>query len=61
MEATPTYAGIDWSWQHHAVCIVDDEGRRIEEVTVRALEGWPGEDRLAAQPPSGLPGRDRAR
>ncbi len=34
MEATPTYAGIDWSWQHHAVCVVDDVGERIEEVTV---------------------------
>jgi transposase len=34
MEATPTFAGIDWSWQHHAVCVVDDAGRRIEEVTV---------------------------
>ena len=22
MEATPKFAGIDWSWQHHAVCIV---------------------------------------
>ena len=34
MEATPTFAGIDWSWQHHALCIVDDEGQRIEEATV---------------------------
>ena len=34
MEATPTFAGIDWSWQHHALCIIDDAGRRIEEVTV---------------------------
>lgn len=36
MQATPTntFAGIDWSWQHHAVCLVDDEGRRIEEMTV---------------------------
>ena len=36
MKATPTtssYAGIDWSWQHHAVCVVDDDGRRIEEAT----------------------------
>lgn len=31
MEATPAFAGIDWSWQHHAVCVVDDEGRRIEQ------------------------------
>ena len=34
MEATPTFAGIDWSWQHHAVCIVDGDGRRVHEVTV---------------------------
>jgi transposase len=34
MEATPTFAGIDWSWQHHALCIVDDTGRRTEEATV---------------------------
>ena len=34
IEATPTYAGIDWSWQHHALCIVDDDGQRIEEATV---------------------------
>jgi transposase len=33
MEATPTFAGIDWSWQHHALCIVDDGGQRIEEDT----------------------------
>jgi transposase len=30
----PTFAGIDWSWQHHAVCVIDDQGRRVEEVTV---------------------------
>jgi transposase len=35
MEATPTFAGIDWSWQHHALCIIDGNGHRIEEVTVR--------------------------
>ena len=34
MEITPTFAGIDWSWQHHAVCVIDDAGRKIEEVTV---------------------------
>ena len=34
MQATPNgsvHAGIDWSWQHHALCIVDDTGQRIEE------------------------------
>jgi transposase len=34
MEATPTFAGIDWSWQHHALCMVDEEGQRIEEATL---------------------------
>ena len=27
MQATPTFAGIDWSWQHHALCIVDETGQ----------------------------------
>lgn len=31
MEATPTFAGIDWSWQHHAVCVVDALGERIAQ------------------------------
>lgn len=34
MQATPTFAGIDWSWQHHALCIVDEKGERIDEATV---------------------------
>lgn len=34
MEATPTFAGIDWSWQHHALCIVDHTDQRIEEATL---------------------------
>lgn len=34
MQATRTFAGIDWSWQHHAVCIVDDDGDRLDETTV---------------------------
>lgn len=34
MQATPTSAGIDWSWQHHALCIIDAQGHRVEEVTV---------------------------
>ncbi|MET0526383.1 MAG: IS110 family transposase [Nocardioides sp.] len=34
MQATRTYAGIDWSWQHHALCVVADSGDRIEEATV---------------------------
>lgn len=37
MQATPNgsvHAGIDWSWQHHALCLVDDEGERVEEATL---------------------------
>lgn len=34
MKVTSTFAGIDWSWQHHALCIVDGDGHRIEEATV---------------------------
>src|SRR3954454_11834568 len=36
MQATPTnmFAGIDWSWQHHAVCLVDEAGHRVEGTTV---------------------------
>ena len=34
MEITPTFAGIDWSWRHHALCVLDEEGRRIEEAMV---------------------------
>lgn len=34
MQATPTFAGIDWSWQHQTVTIVDDDGDRLDEVTV---------------------------
>ncbi|MGV9363226.1 IS110 family transposase, partial [Amycolatopsis sp. NPDC003731] len=34
MEATPAFAGIDWSWQHHAMCIVDAGGHRIAEATL---------------------------
>lgn len=34
MQATPAFAGIDWSWQRHALCIIDDARHRIDEVTV---------------------------
>lgn len=33
MEDTPT-AGIDWSWQRHAVCVVDGHGVRLGEFDV---------------------------
>lgn len=34
MEATLAFAGIDWSWQHHAICIVDAAGDRIVDEEV---------------------------
>lgn len=34
MEATQVFGGVDWSWQHHAVCVVDRAGRRVVEETV---------------------------
>lgn len=34
MEATRAFAGIDWSWQRHAVCVVDEKGERIEQISV---------------------------
>lgn len=34
MEPTPTHAGLDWSWQSHAVCLVDDRGDRVDEFEV---------------------------
>ena len=48
MQATPTntYAGIDWSWQHHALCVVDDQGHRVEEATV--LHSKPGLAKITA-------------
>jgi len=49
MQATPTqhfYAGIDWSWQHHAVCVVDDDGDRVEEAMVS--HSRPGLNKITA-------------
>ncbi len=46
MEATPLFAGIDWSWQHHAVCVVDDAGRRVHEMTVPHVNA--GLDKITA-------------
>ena len=28
------HAGLDWSWETHAVCVVDDDGQVIERFTV---------------------------
>ena len=46
MQATPAFAGIDWSWQHHALCIVDDDGQCIEAATVK--HSRPGLTKLTA-------------
>jgi hypothetical protein len=29
------WAGVDWSWSVHAVCVIDDAGAAIERFTVR--------------------------
>ena len=29
------WAGVDWSWTDHAVCVVDDTGAVVERVTVK--------------------------
>jgi len=29
------YAGVDWSWQDHAVCIVDEDGEVVQQLTVK--------------------------
>lgn len=28
------YAGVDWSWSHHAVCVVDETGTPVERMIV---------------------------
>ena len=33
-EPPPRWAGVDWSWSEHAVCVVDDTGAAIERFTV---------------------------
>jgi hypothetical protein len=29
------YAGVDWSWSEHAVCVIDETGAVLEQFTVR--------------------------
>jgi transposase len=29
------YAGVDWSWSEHTVCIIDETGTAIEQITVK--------------------------
>ena len=38
------YAGVDWSWSEHAVCVVDETGSVVERVTVK--HSGPGLARL---------------
>ena len=35
-DETPVrWAGVDWSWSEHAICIIDDTGAALERLTVR--------------------------
>lgn len=29
------WAGVDWSWSEHAVCVIDDAGTVVERFTVK--------------------------
>ena len=40
----PAFAGIDWVWQHYAVCIVDGVGGRLEGGDGHAFEVWVDRD-----------------
>ncbi len=40
------YAGVDWSWTDHAVCVVDEAGDAVERLTVK--HSGPGLGRLVA-------------
>lgn len=31
----PRHAGVDWSWEHHAVCVVDDAGGIVDRFVVK--------------------------
>jgi hypothetical protein len=33
-EGVTRYAGVDWSWSEHAVCVVDETGEVVERFTV---------------------------
>jgi transposase len=33
-ERRSRHAGVDWSWETHAVCVVDDDGQVVERFTV---------------------------
>jgi transposase len=38
------YAGVDWSWSEHAICVVDESGAVVERLTVK--HSGPGLGRL---------------
>ena len=41
-EAPVRFAGVDWSWSEHAVCVVDQAGAAVERATVtHSAPGWP--------------------
>ena len=29
------WAGVDWSWSEHAICVIDDAGAAVERETVK--------------------------
>lgn len=31
----PRHAGVDWSWEHHAVCVLDDAGAVLDRFVVK--------------------------
>jgi Transposase len=33
-EGPARWAGVDWSWSEHAVCVIDDAGATVERFTV---------------------------
>jgi Transposase len=33
-DAPARWAGVDWSWSEHAVCVIDDAGAAVERFTV---------------------------
>src|SRR4051794_35485816 len=53
-ERRSRHAGVDWSWETHAVCVVDDDGQVVERFTVahsaRGLGQLAGRLRLLGVP-----------
>jgi len=61
MEVMPAFAGIDWVWQHYAVCIVDGVGGRLEGGDGHAFEVWVDRDLDTAASTRDEQGQHRAR